>query len=221
MRIGGLLKTSLIDYPGKIAAVIFTQGCNFRCFYCHNPELVYPNQFTEPIPEEQVFKFLQKRAGMLEGVSITGGEPFIQPDIEKFVEKISKMGFSIKIDTNGSFPDVLEQLVDSGNINYIAMDIKAPKEMYETITGTKIDLGKIKRSIEIIMQSGVNYEFRTTYVNQLCDSKSILGIKELIKGAKNYYIQRSNHTDTCGGKPEDFIRIKQMIQEAVEHCEIR
>jgi len=221
MRIGGLLKTSLIDYPGKIAAVVFTQGCNFRCFYCHNPELVYPKQFTEPIPEKEVLRFLQKRKGMLEGVSITGGEPLMQPDIEIFVEQIAKMGFMVKIDTNGSFPDTLKRLIDSGNIHYVAMDIKAPENMYETITGTRVELKKIKESIEIIMKSGLEYEFRTTYVNQLCKDEAISGIKKLIEGAKNYYIQRSNHPNTCNGKFEDFLRIKKIMGETVEHCEIR
>ncbi len=221
MKIGGLLKTSLIDYPGKIAAVIFTQGCNFRCFYCHNPELVYSEQFASPIPEEVIMDFLERRVGMLEGISITGGEPLMQPDIAEFTEKLVRMGFLVKVDTNGSFPDTLKKLIDSGNVHYIAMDIKAPEYMYDEITGVKIDFWKIRRSIEIIKNSGVEYEFRTTYVNQLCTPEAISGIKRLVEGSRNYYIQKSNHPDSCNGKLQDFIRIKESIKEVVQHCEIR
>ncbi len=221
MRLGGLLKTSLIDYPGKIAAVIFTQGCNFRCFYCHNPELVYPKQFTKPLPEQEVLTFLKTRVKKLDGVSITGGEPLMQPDIERFVEEIARMGFMVKIDTNGSFPDTLKRLIDSGNVHYIAMDIKAPENMYREITGVSIDFGKIRESVKIIMNSKVDYEFRTTYINQICNPEAVSEIKKLIAGAKNYYIQRSNHPNSCNGGIEEFIRIRETVRKAVEYCEIR
>ncbi len=221
MRIGGLLKTSLIDYPGKIVAVIFTQGCNFRCLYCHNPELVYPDKFKELIPEKEVLSFLEKRKGLLEGVSISGGEPLLQPDIESFTEKIAQMGFLVKIDTNGSFPNRLRKLINSGHIHYVAMDIKAPENQYTEIAGVKVDFWKIRESIRIIMDSGVDYEFRTTYVTQLCKQKAVLALKRLVKGAKRYYIQRSNYPVLCNYNPDRFIQIRETMKEEVRFCEIR
>jgi pyruvate formate lyase activating enzyme len=137
MKIGGLQKFSLLDYPGKISAVVFTQGCNFRCPYCHNPELVDPERFQECIPEDEIFAFLETRRGKLEAVTVTGGEPTIQNGLSSFVRRIKDMGFMVKLDTNGSRPEVLEELIRHKLIDYIAMDIKAPLEKYEAVTGWK------------------------------------------------------------------------------------
>lgn len=137
MQIGGLQKFSLLDYPGKISAVVFTQGCNFRCPYCHNPELVDPARYQECLPEEEIFSFLETRRGKLEAVTVTGGEPTLQKSLAPFLRRIKDMGFLVKLDTNGSRPDVLEELLRQKLIDYIAMDIKAPLEKYEAVTGWK------------------------------------------------------------------------------------
>lgn len=167
MRIGGLEKFSLIDYPGKTCAVVFTQGCNFRCPYCHNPELVKSELFFESIPEEDVLEFLGRREGRLDGVTVTGGEPTLQPNLIKFLQRLKNMNFSVKLDTNGTRPEVLEKALDLNLLDFIAMDIKAPPDLYEKIVCSQTDLGRIMRSIELILQSGVPYQFRTTFVRSL------------------------------------------------------
>ena len=189
MRIGGFQRFSVIDYPGKIASVIFTQGCNFRCPYCHNPELVIPQMYGEPVHEEDVFDFLKRRKGMLEGVVVTGGEPLLQKDLLSFLGNVKKMGYALKLDTNGSFPERLKNIIDSGFIDYIAMDIKAPLEKYGFISGVKVDTENIKRSIRIIMHSNLDYQFRTTVVKSLLNIEDLKQIRELIKGVRSYVVQ--------------------------------
>ena len=157
MKLGGFQKTSLIDYPKKISAIVWTVGCNFRCPFCYNKDVVLGN--TKLIPEEEVFSYLKKRRNMLEGLVITGGEPLLQIDIEKFCEKVKKLGYHIKIDTNGTFPNKLKNMIDSGMVDYIAMDVKAPFDKYERLTNEKVDIKDIKRSIEVICKSSVEHEF--------------------------------------------------------------
>ncbi len=190
MIISGFQKFSLIDYSGKICAVIFTQGCNFRCPYCHNPELVNSEFFPEPVPEEEIFSFLKKRKGKLDGLVVTGGEPTLQKDMIEFLKKVKEMGYSTKLDSNGSNPDVLEELIDSGLVDYFAMDVKAPLEKYREVTNSDVDSDKIGDSIDLIKNSGLNYEFRTTVVRPQLSSKDIIGIGKLIKGAKLYILQK-------------------------------
>jgi len=162
MKIGGFQRFSLIDYPAKISAIIFTQGCNFRCPYCHNPELVDPKLFTSAIDEDLILSFLRKRVGKLDGVVITGGEPLLQHDLIEFIKKVKEMGYLIKLDTNGSYPEKLERLLDL--IDYIAMDIKAPLEKYHDVVRTDVCTEKIMESITIILNGDIDYEFRTTVV---------------------------------------------------------
>ncbi len=190
MLIGGFQKFSLIDYPKKISAIIFTQGCNFRCHYCYNPELVKPELFTPPIPEEEVLSFLEKRRGVLEGVVITGGEPLLQKDLPDFLKKVKDYGYSIKLDTNGSFPEKLKELIEKKLIDFVAMDIKAPFEKYEKVCGVQVDTKKIQESIKIIMNSGIDYLFRTVLIKEFLDFKDIEIIANYIKGAKNYILQK-------------------------------
>ena len=190
MLIGGFQKFSLIDYPGKISAIVFTQGCNFRCPYCHNPELVDPNRFGPLIPEEKIYSFLEKRKGMLDGVEITGGEPTLQPDLIQFIEKIKNMDYLIKLDTNGSNPGVIKELIESNRVDYIAMDIKAPLEKYKEVVKTEVDPLKIKRSIDIIRKSPIEHEFRTTIAKNLLTENDIISIARLIKGEKLYVLQK-------------------------------
>lgn len=167
MRIGGLQKVSLIDFPGKIAAVVFTQGCPWRCGYCHNPSLVLPEQFGQTIDEAEVLAYLQSRIGKLEGVVISGGEPTLQPDLGEFVAKVAAMGYAIKLDTNGIYPERLAKLLESKNIHYIAMDIKAGWDNYSAVVGVSCDVDAIKKSMALIRVSGVAYEWRTTVAPEL------------------------------------------------------
>jgi len=192
MLIGGVQKFSLIDYPGKICAIVFTQGCNFRCPYCHNPKLVKPRMYGEPIPEEDVFRFLEKRKTVLEGVVLTGGEPLLQKDLLVFLKTIKKMGYAIKLDTNGSFPGELKSIIDDRVVDYIAMDIKAPLEKYDFVCGVKVNTENIKRSIEIIMHSDLDYQFRTTVVKSFLNVEDLKQICGLIKGSRSYILQRFN-----------------------------
>ena len=179
MKIGGLIKFTLIDFPGRPAAVVFTQGCNFRCRYCHNPELVYPHLFLEPMPEEDLFAFLKRRQGTLEGVVITGGEPTLHEDILDFTAKIKQMGFAIKWDTNGTRPEMLREAYQRKLLDYVAMDLKAPLEKYSAITGVDFNPEIIKESMKLIKESGVPYQFRTTYDKEVLTDEDISAIRSL------------------------------------------
>lgn len=189
MILGGYQKLTLIDYPGKVAATVFTVGCSFRCPFCHNPELVDLRLAHDEKSEKEFFEFLKKRKGKLEGVCITGGEPTIQPDIIDFIKKIKKLGFSVKLDTNGTRPDVLKKIIDGKLVDYIAMDIKHAPEKYEAATGAKADLERVKLSVEMIMRSAIPYEFRTTVVPGIHEEEDFEKIAEWIKGAREYWLQ--------------------------------
>ncbi|HBH87610.1 MAG TPA: anaerobic ribonucleoside-triphosphate reductase activating protein [Syntrophaceae bacterium] len=190
MKIGALQKVSLIDYPGEICAIVFTQGCNFRCPYCHNPELVNPELYNERLPEEVIFSFLAKRKGKIDAVTITGGEPTIQHGLIDFVKRVRKKGYSIKIDTNGSNPEVIDKLLSMKLLDYIAMDIKSPAEKHKIVTRSQINFDTIKQTIELIMKSGIPYEFRTTALKKLLEENDILDIASLIKNARLYVLQQ-------------------------------
>lgn len=189
MRIGGLQKLSLIDYPGKMAAVVFTQGCNFRCRYCHNPQLVLPESFQESIPEEDIFSFLEKRRGQLEAVVVTGGEPTIHVGLIPFLRKLRTFHYLVKLDTNGSNPTVLEKVFDQQLIDYLAMDLKAPLEEYSQMTERPIDEARIRRSIRLVIESGVPYEFRTTLVKPYCSEEKLARMAAVIPDAARYILQ--------------------------------
>ena len=179
MKIGGLIKFTLIDFPGRPAAVIFTQGCNFRCRYCHNPELVYPHLFTDPAPTEEIMSFLQRRQGSLDGVVISGGEPTLHDDLPAFIAQIKELGYAVKLDTNGTRPEMLQELIDKKLVDYIAMDLKAPLDKYVLITGIETNPEIILKSMDIIRQSGLEYEFRTTYDKEVLTDADIEQLQEL------------------------------------------
>jgi len=198
MKIGALQKTSLIEYPGKISSVVFAQGCNFRCPYCHNPELVNPALFTHPLDQEEVFSFLKARRGRCDAVVITGGEPCIQPGLLLFMKTVREMGYLVKLDTNGSCPEVLSDAIASGLVDFIAMDVKAPLSRYQEVTRCACDPGSVAESIGIIMSSGLPSEFRTTMVRELLGLQDIAEIGRMIAGAPRYVLQRfvaSKHVD--------------------------
>lgn len=192
MLLGGLLKFTLIDYPGRVAAVIFTQGCNFRCPFCHNPELVLPNLFHAPLDMEEVFSFLRKRRGQLQGIVVTGGEPTIHPDLPEFLAKVKAMGYLLKLDTNGSRPEVVRALAQARLVDYWAMDIKSSFENYCNASGMAADLLLLKGSIDAIMASGVEYEFRTTAVKGLVTAQDVKEIRFMIGNGANYHVRRGN-----------------------------
>ena len=182
MKIGGLLKFTLIDFPGRPAAVIFTQGCNFRCRYCHNPELVYPHMFTEPVAEEEIDAFLKRRQGTLEGVVVSGGEPTLFDDLPQFLSKLKSMGYAVKLDTNGTRPDMLKEIIDNKLVDFIAMDLKAPLEKYALITGVEFNMSIIQQSMDLIRSAGIGYEFRTTYDKEVLTDADIEAISQMAGG---------------------------------------
>ncbi len=190
MKIGGLQKVSLIDYPGLISAIVFLQGCNFKCSYCHNPELVNPRLFAPCICERDVLAFLDTRRGKLDAVTITGGEPTLQDDLVPFIKKINKMGFAVKLDTNGSQPQVIKALLAEKLLDFIAMDIKAPWEKYANVTGVPVDVEKIGESVKIILQAKIPHEFRTTIVQSQLTPNDIMKIAKLIAGTSKYALQK-------------------------------
>lgn len=190
MKIGGLQKLSLVDYPGIAAAALFTIGCNMRCGYCHNPELVLPERYAPEIPLDYIFDFLAQRRGRLDGVVISGGEPTMHDDLPEFALTLKKMGFLVKLDTNGTNPDMVQRMLDEKSLDFIAMDIKATLPKYSAAIARPIDTTALKTSIEQIMDSGVGYEFRTTAVKQLMTIGDFDEIGQMIKGAKRYAFQR-------------------------------
>jgi len=198
MIIGGLQKISLLDYPEHVAAIIFTQGCNFRCQFCYNPMLVWPtkiakkkyNQDHTLIPENDLFNFLKARQGKLEAVVITGGEPTLHKDLPEFIKKIKQLGFLVKLDTNGTSPEMLKKIIKAKLVDYLAMDFKAPWELYDKITGVKAPIIKIKQSLKIIMSSGLPYEFRTTVVPGLLKLSDLEKMAKILKGADKWFLQR-------------------------------
>lgn len=186
--IGGLQKTSFLDFPEKIACIVFTNMCNFRCGYCHNPELI--TNYEPVLTVSAFFEFLKKRKGKLDGVVVTGGEPTIQPELFDFIKQIKDLGFLVKLDSNGSNPEALEILYNAKLLDYVAMDIKAPLDKYSEITRVNCDISKIKKSINLIMNSGVDYEFRTTVLKSQLTYDDFSAIGEMINGAEKYYLQK-------------------------------
>ncbi len=190
MIIGGLQKLTLLDFPGTVACTVFTVGCNLRCPFCHNPTLVFNPPESERISEDELFAFLNKRKGILDGVAITGGEPLLHSDIGEFIAKIKALGYKVKLDTNGTFPDRLEKILAEGNVDYVAMDLKNTFDRYaETVGIRDFDVELIKRSISLIRNSGVDHEFRTTVVSPLHDAGDFGLIAKQIEGADKYFLQ--------------------------------
>lgn len=216
MLIGGLHKLSLIDYPGKLSAVIFTRGCNFRCPYCHNPELIESNG-GDIIEEDKILSFLDERKGKLDGVVVTGGEPTLQSEIVEFLERIKRLGFLVKLDTNGSYPERIKELIDRKLLDYIAMDIKAPLYKYNRTTLTSIDTERIVESIHLIMNSGIDYEFRTTVVRSLLSRDDFPKIGEMIKSAKLFVLQEFRPTKTLD---PDFLKETSYTKRELEEISI-
>ena len=199
IRIGGMQKLTLLDYPDKAASTVFTAGCNFKCPFCHNRDLVFVPENYEYFEEEAVLAYLKKRQGLLDGVCISGGEPLLQKGLKPFLAKIRDLGYLIKLDTNGSSPGLLKELVEEGLVDYVAMDIKNSKEKYAITCGMNpatFHLDAIEESVQYLLGDHVDYEFRTTVVREFHDTESMQAIGKWIKGAKRYYLQQFNDSGT-------------------------
>ena len=228
MNISGIQKLTLLDFPGKLACTVFTSGCNFRCPFCHNASLVLPGM-SDHIDEQEVFSFLKKREGILEGVCITGGEPCLQPDLEAFIGKVRDIGFAVKLDTNGSFPEKLSSLLEKGLLDYVAMDIKTSKERYSEVCGVQNEklLENVQKSVEILKSSSVPHEFRTTTARELQTKEDFEKIGRWLSGEKRYFIQQYEASGELVGdemtpyEKEELTEFAKVMKNFVENVEIR
>ncbi len=232
MILGGIQKNSFIDYPGKISCVLFLAGCNFKCPYCHNPELVIPTKNCRAFKNENsVLDFLEKRKGLLDAVVISGGEPTLQKDLVSFCDRLKKMGYPVKVDTNGSRPHMIRRLIQNRLVDYIAMDIKTEPKNYFQVAGVEIKPDVILESIRIIMDSDIDYEFRTTCIKPLINEKVIEKISILIQGSSLYALQRFiDHkvlqpeffqNNTAKFSPQEMICLKSIAESRVRSCVVR
>ncbi len=231
MRLAGLRNTSMLDYPDNISAVVFTRGCNFHCSYCHNSHLIpmQPPPGDEDLPEEIFFNLLEKRQNVLDGVTITGGEPLLQPDLKEFINKIRKnYDLKIKLDTNGSSSKILKELIEEELLDYLALDLKFSWDKYHLLAPEGV-IAEIKKSIKIIMNSNLNYEFRTTAVPGLHDVSEIEKIAETAKGADRYYIQNFRPRNTLDPKlreersfaPSELKLFKKTAEKYIKNVQVR
>jgi pyruvate formate lyase activating enzyme len=229
MHIMGLQKTTLLDYPHKVACTVFFKGCNFRCPFCHNAGLVLENNDQPVLEEEEFFAFLSCRTRLLDGVCLSGGEPMLQQDIQAFATRIKEMGFLVKIDTNGSFPDRLETLIENKLVDYVSMDIKNSRESYgKTIGIPDYDTRPVERSVACLRENGIPYEFRTTLLQEYHTSEDIKAIGKWIAGSRAYYLQNFEDSGDLIGKnpmtPFDrasMEKMQEILQETIPHTFLR
>jgi len=231
MTIGGLQELTLIDYPGKLAATVFLTGCNFRCPWCYSSEIVLPEKIkVQPeFTEKEIFDFLKGRKNLIEGVVICGGEPTASKDLAAFASKVKKEGFLVKLDTNGTDPQKLRELITKKLVDYVAMDLKAPKEKYNNLAGVKVDIKKIQKSIDILKENKVDYELRTTIIPGFHKKEDLLNMAKWIAGAKKYYLQNFLPEKTLDKRfenlkpyPAEFLlEIQKAISPFFEVCQVR
>lgn len=237
MLIGGVEKLSLLDYPDRISAIVFTQGCNFRCHFCYNPMLVLPNAGGADhklkdrlISEDDLLAFLQSRIGKLDAVVITGGEPTINPDLPEFITKIKALGYLIKLDTNGTNPEMLNFLINKKLLNYIAMDFKAPLNKYAEVANVRVDLNNIQKSVKIIQESRLPYEFRTTVAPQFLQPADIEVMAKELMGAKKWWLQKfesnkslvdTNLENSANYTDQDLEAMAELARAIMNHCYYR
>lgn len=227
MKIQGLQKMTLLDYPGKVACTVFLGGCDFRCPFCHNFQLVEGGAPAQ-MDDGELLAFLQKRRGLLDGVAITGGEPCLRADLPEFIARIRDAGFPVKLDTNGNHPRMLERLLDEGLVSYVAMDIKnSPKKYAQTIGLRDIDLGPIRESVQLLMGCAVPYEFRTTVVREFHDAQDFREIGAWIEGAPLYFLQAFTSRDAVpdaslsAPDPASLREYRDICAAYVKHAAIR
>ncbi len=228
MTFGGLQKFTLIDYPGKTACVAYTIGCNFRCPYCHNPELVDETVETH-ISESEFFDFLAERKQMIDGVVITGGEPTLHADLPVVIQKIKELGYLVKLDTNGTNPMMLHQVVEGGLVDYVAMDIKSPLCKYSATVARPVDIEAIQSSVDFLLSHPVDYEFRTTVIKGMQTPEDIEEIGKEIRGAKKYFLQKfipikilnPQFIKKTTYSDAEFETFQKKLQSYVKYCGIR
>ncbi len=230
LPIKGLQKTSLVDFPGKICATVFLGGCNFRCGYCYNKELVLEVQAKPTISEEEILSFLERRKKVLDGVCITGGEPTIHGELPGFIQKVKSLGMAVKLDTNGTNPSMIALLLDQGSLDYVAMDIKAPLWKYGVITPGVVYKNAIQETIQLLLKNLCPYEFRTTLVPGITTEDDISEIRTLVSGARHFALQQfratKTHLDPSMGKARPFseekvMAMKQILEKTIPHVEVR
>ena len=228
MKFGGLQKLTLLDYPEHVACTLFTIGCNLRCPFCHNLSLVVGNlEKLEQITQEEALAFLRKRSNVLEGVCITGGEPLLQAGIEEFITQVKQMGYKVKLDTNGAYPDKLRQLVEAKLIDYVAMDVKNSKAMYNKTCGCVVEMDDVCKSVEYLKSGVVDYEFRTTVTGTFHSDKSVEDMAQWLQGAKRWYLQQFVNSgklidNTVVGVDEQTLtRFQQIAQKYVPNTQLR
>lgn len=228
MKIGGFQKTSLLDYPDRISAIVWTSGCNFRCPFCYNKSLALGT--AELFPQDEILSFLSKRKSLLEGVVISGGEPLLHDDIIDFIKRIKDLRLLVKIDTNGAFPERLSELLEQQLVDYVAMDVKAPKKKYPELTGVGTDLSKIEASIDLLKTKAPAYEFKTTFIPGLLTKEDIIEIAQWLKGADTYFLQQfkiktpllSPTLETIVPYPREYlVETLKEIQPFFKHCKVR
>lgn len=226
MNISGFQKLTLLDFPGHTACTLFTLGCNMRCPFCHNTPLV-TGTAEERYTEEEIFSFLKKRQGLLDGVAITGGEPLLQKDIVSFIEKVRELGYEVKLDTNGSYPEKLSEIICKGLVSYIAMDIKNSGEKYPLTSGSDISYETIKESIRLIKDSGIPHEFRTTVVKEHHTAADIISIAKMLGKTEKYFLQQFKDSgdilcEGCSAHPDSVLYdMAEKAREYVLLCETR
>lgn len=229
MIIKGFQPTSLIEYPGNVSAIIFLAGCNFKCGFCYNKDLVLNSESLKEIPKEELFSILVKKRKYLDGVSITGGEPLLNEDLPEFIERIKEIGFLVKVDTNGSNPRMLEKILSQKLVDYLAMDVKTSLEKYAIATNTDVQVSKIRESASIIINSGIEYEFRTTVVPEIVEEKDVHEIGKWLAGAKKYCLQQFKPINTlspefCLKKPysrETLFKFRDIAKKYFKKVEVR
>ena len=227
MKIHGLQKMTLLDFPGLVACTVFLGGCDLRCPFCHNAEILDMNA-PAVMDDKEFLEFLETRRGKLDGVAVTGGEPTLRPDLPELLSEIKRLGFKVKLDTTGNHPDMLKRIVGEGLVDYVAMDVKNSKERYaETVGLTGFDISRVDESISFLLRGNVEYEFRTTVIKQFHDRDSFIGIAEWIKGAEKYYLQGFVDRDTVpfagleARTEEEMKEYAEIVKPYVKSVELR
>ena len=228
MKIHGFQKLTMLDYPEKVACTLFTAGCNFRCPFCHNALLVTEIDPADIYPEEEVLAYLNKRKNVLDGVCVTGGEPLMHPDLPELLRKIKSLGYAVKVDTNGSYPDRLASLIAEGLTDYVAMDIKNSREKYALTVGVPgFDLAPVEESVRLLLGGSLPFEFRTTVVKEFHEPEDIAAIADWISGAPRYFLQSFKESDHMIGSglhahdPETLRKMKELAQLRIPDASLR
>jgi pyruvate formate lyase activating enzyme len=229
VNVKGIYRTSLIDYPGAISAVVFTGGCNLRCRFCHNPELALDSPELEPVSEADILSFLATRKRLIDGVVISGGEPTLRENLSGFCESLKSLGFRIKLDTNGSAPEKVAELVKKKLIDYVALDMKTSPLKYPEVTGSNLDFESVLSTLNVLRDSGMKYELRTTCVPQLVTKDDFAAIRDRVGRVRNYYLQQfraentldSTLADVIPYRKEEMAELRDFVSTFADRCELR